>query len=302
MKKILFIVGPTAVGKSALAIQAAKLLNSEVISADSMQIYKYMDIGTAKVTESEMQGVKHHLINLVDPADSFSVAQYQANAVNCIENLFSKGKVPIVCGGTGLYIDSIIYPLNFSESAKNVTLRNELNEELQKFGAQYIHDKLALLDKTSAEKIHVNDTKRVIRALEINLDKGNNRTQGEKIQPKYDFLMLELNPENRDELYHRINCRVENMVEQGLVEEIDALLSRGVDFDCQSMQAIGYKEFRLFKNNEISFDELKNLIMKNTRNYAKRQLTWFRKYKDVKIFNAPCQRALDLIEYTFNNL
>lgn len=302
MKKILFIVGSTAVGKSALAIQAAKLLNSEVISADSMQIYKNMDIGTAKVTENEMQGVKHHLINIVEPTAPFSVAQYQSLAIESIENLFSRGKVPIVCGGTGLYIDSIIYPLNFSDSAKNVALRNELNEELQKFGAQYMHDKLALLDKSSAEKIHVNDTKRVIRALEINLDKGNNRTQGEKIQPKYDFLMLQLNPQNRDDLYHRINSRVENMFEQGLVEEIDALLSRGVDFDCQSMQAIGYREFRLYKNNEISFDELKNLIMKNTRNYAKRQLTWFRKYNDVKIFDAPCQQALDLIEYTFNNL
>lgn len=300
MKQLLFIVGPTAVGKSAFAIETAKLLNTEIISADSMQIYKNMDIGTAKVTSAEAQCIDHHMINLVEPTDTFSVAQYQEKATKCVKDLLNKGKVPIICGGTGLYIDSIIYPLNFSNSSKNEKLRNELNEELLKKGAQFMHDKLAELDKNSADKIHVNDTKRVIRALEINLDKGN-RVQTEKRNPTYDYLMIEFNPTNRDVLYKRIDKRVEEMFSLGLVGEVESLLSSGIDFDCQSMQAIGYKEFRLYKNNEISYDELKALIMKNTRNYAKRQLTWFRKYKDISVFDSPCDEAIQLITNTFVN-
>lgn len=280
MKQLLFVVGPTASGKSGFAVECAKMLDTEIISCDSMQIYRKMNVGTAKVAEEDTQGVRHHLIDIVAPEREFSVAEYKDIALPIINDLLAKGKPPVICGGTGLYVDALLYPLNFSDTVKNTEIRANLLTEFDQFGAEYMHEKLAALDAASAEKIHVNDKKRLIRALEINLSHGK-RVEEELKEPVFSYLMIGFSPENRADLYEKINARVDIMFANGLIDEVQNLVNDGLTFDAQSMQAIGYKEFKAFFDGEIDEKQLKELIKQHTRNYAKRQLTWFRKYKDI---------------------
>lgn len=298
MKKLLFIVGPTASGKSDFAVQVAKLLKTDVISSDSMQIYKDMTVGTAKITPEEQQGVTHHLIDFVNPKDSFSVAEYREKALPIIDELLKNGKTPIISGGTGLYVNGILYPMNFSDTSKDDKLRKSLENEYDEKGADFMHEKLAALDEKSALKIHKNDKKRVVRALEINLTHGN-RDENDMKKPSYEYEMIGLSGGDRAALYDRINKRVDKMFENGLVDEVKSLIKLGVSFDCQSMQAIGYKEFKGFFDGILSENDLKELIKKDTRNYAKRQLTWFRQYKDIKWLDAANDDAYEYIKDKF---
>lgn len=261
MKKLLFIVGPTASGKSDFAVQVAKMLKTDVISSDSMQIYKDMTVGTAKITPEEQQGVTHHLIDFVNPKDSFSVAEYREKALPVIDELLKNGKTPIISGGTGLYVNGILYPMNFSDTSKDDKLRKSLENEYDEKGADYMHEKLAALDEKSALKIHKNDKKRVVRALEINLTHGN-RDENDMKKPSYEYEMIGLSGGDRAVLYDRINKRVDKMFENGLVDEVKSLINTGVSFDCQSMQAIGYKEFKGFFDGILSENDLKELIKK----------------------------------------
>lgn len=298
MKKLLFIVGPTASGKSDFAVQVAKMLKTDVISSDSMQIYKDMTVGTAKITPEEQQGVTHHLIDFVNPKDSFSVAEYREKALPIIDELLKNGKTPIISGGTGLYVNGILYPMNFSDTSKDDKLRKSLENEYDEKGADFMHEKLAALDEKSALKIHKNDKKRVVRALEINLTHGN-RDENDMKKPSYEYEMIGLSGGDRAALYDRINKRVDKMFENGLVDEVKSLIKLGVSFDCQSMQAIGYKEFKGFFDGILSENDLKELIKKDTRNYAKRQLTWFRQYKDIKWLDAANDDAYEYIKDKF---
>lgn len=297
--KLVFIVGPTGTGKSNLAINVANKINGEIISCDSMQIYRNMDIGTAKVTKREQELVRHHLLDVAEPTDTFDVSTYQKYAENIIQNLFLENKTPIFAGGTGLYVNSIIYPMSFSKNERNEKLRSELKSYYQKHGASALHEKLEELDEESANKLHENDIKRVIRAIEIALSGEKKSSLDEMKKPKYDYVMVGLNTD-REILYERINKRVDLMFENGLIEEVKTLLNRGVDFDNQSMQAIGYKEFKGFFDGELSIDEVKELIKKNSRNYAKRQITWFKKYENIKWFDV--SEIDEATKYIINNV
>ncbi|MDD7457115.1 MAG: tRNA (adenosine(37)-N6)-dimethylallyltransferase MiaA [Clostridia bacterium] len=297
--KLVFIVGPTGTGKSNLAINVANKINGEIISCDSMQIYKNMDIGTAKVSKREQELAKHHLIDVADPADTFDVSTYQKYAENIIQNLFLENKTPIFAGGTGLYVNSIIYPMSFSKNEKNEELRNELKEYCEKYGVTALHKKLEELDVESANKLHENDVKRVIRAIEIAVSGEKKSSLDEMKKPKYEYIMVGLNTD-RALLYERINRRVDLMFENGLENEVKNLLSKGVGFDKQSMQAIGYKEFKGYFEGEISIDDVKELIKKNSRNYAKRQITWFKKYENIKWFDV--SEIDEALNYIINNL
>ncbi|MCR4875212.1 MAG: tRNA (adenosine(37)-N6)-dimethylallyltransferase MiaA [Clostridia bacterium] len=284
MRKIIIIAGPTASGKSDLAIKIAKKLNSEIISADSMQIYKDMNIGTAKITESEMQGIKHHMLDVVNPNEEYSVSDYSNAAKKIIDRLHSENKIPIICGGTGLYIDSLLYPLSLG--AKDDAIREKLQKECDEYGPSYMHQKLEKIDKAEADKVHENNVKRVLRALEIFELTGKTKSeQSDRDKDlNYDTLLICLNP-NRDELYHRINLRVDKMFKMGLEKEVRNLLNEGYTFDMQSMQAIGYKEFKDYFDGKISLEFLMDEIKKGTRHYAKRQLTWFKRYDFTKFFD-----------------
>lgn len=281
MKKLLFIVGPTASGKSDFAVQVAKLLKTDVISSDSMQIYKDMTVGTAKITPEEQQGVTHHLIDFVNPKDSFSVAEYREKALPVIDELLKNGKTPIISGGTGLYVNGILYPMNFSDTSKDDKLRKSLENEYDEKGADFMHEKLAALDEKSSLKIHKNDKKRVVRALEINLTHGN-RDENDMKKPSYEYEMIGLSGGDRAVLYDRINKRVDKMFENGLVDEVKSLINTGVSFDCQSMQAIGYKEFKGFFDGILSENDLKELIKKTREITQNANLPGF---GNIKILN-----------------
>lgn len=283
-RKVIFVVGPTASGKSALAVKIAKKLGSEVISADSMQIYKGMDVGTAKATEAEKDGIIHHLLDICAPETQFSVAEYAEAAEKEIERISSNGRVPVVCGGTGLYVESLLYPLNFSNVAKCDELRKKLEDEYDLIGGQAMHERLLRLDEETALKLHPNDKKRIVRALEIALTTGKkvgSETKEFKCQP----LIIVLNFDDRALLYERIDRRVDVMFQNGLVDEIKRLLLEGANFSCQSFQAIGYKEFEAYFSGEQTLEKTKELIKQHSRNYAKRQLTWFKRYSSAKWFS-----------------
>ena len=283
MNKIIIIAGPTASGKSKLAIEVAKKLHSEIISCDSMQIYKYMDVGTAKILEDEMQGIKHHMINIVNPDEEYSVSDYAKEAKAIIDDMHKKNMIPIICGGTGLYVDALLYPLQLG--AKDDAVRERLQEEYEKHGANYMHDKLKAIDPKEAEKVHANNVKRVLRALEIYELTGKTKSEQDDREKElnYDALLICLNPE-RDELYERINDRVEDMFDNKLEIEVQDLVNMGYNFNLQSMQAIGYKEFRDFISDRKSLEEVKEEIKTNSRHYAKRQITWFKRYDFCKFF------------------
>lgn len=286
MGKILIITGATATGKTAFAIECAKELNGEIISCDSMQIYRLLDIGTAKPTMEEQSAVPHHLIDVVDAGDEFSVQQFITLASKKIEEIESRGKLPIIVGGTGLYIRSLIYPYSFCSSKKDEKIRDELNKILQKKGGDYLYSMLEDVDMESAKKIHKNDTKRVIRALEIFKTTGKKKSEQttEEVKSRYDYVLVALTLP-REKLYERINKRVDLMFEAGLENEISNLLKNGVvNKNSQSMSAIGYKEFFDYFEGKKSIDETRELIKKNSRNYAKRQETFIRGFKDAKWF------------------
>ena len=283
MDKLIILTGPTAVGKSELSIKLAKAINGEIISADSIQVYKELNIGSAKIMSEEMQGIRHYLIDVLEPTEDFNVFIFKKMAKETIEDIISRGKIPIIVGGTGFYIQSIIYDIDFDEE-DNSKIRLELEELAREKGNDYIHGELAKVDKASAMKIHPNNTKRVIRALEyyrlnnkpISLHNETERAKEAVFDAKYFVLN-----DKRELLYERINKRVDKMIQLGLVEEVSSLLDKGLDSSYNSMQGIGYKEIVEYLDGKCSLDEAVDNIKKNTRHFAKRQLTWFRREENV---------------------
>ncbi len=288
MNRIIVIVGPTASGKTNLSIELAKRMNGEIISADSMQIYKYMDIGTAKPTEEEMQGIKHYLVDEVLPSEDFNVVRFKELAEKYIENILEKGKQPIVVGGTGLYISSLINNINFSESESDWELRETLKKEAEELGPEHLHKKLQEVDPESALNIHPNNIKRVIRALEVYYQTQKPISYHNEISrliaPKYEFILVGLTTD-RQALYERINRRVDIMVENGLVDEVKKLVDLGYADSIISMQGIGYKEILEFLTNNSTLEQAIENIKQGTRRYAKRQITWFKRINGIKWFN-----------------
>ena len=283
MDKLIILTGPTAVGKSELSIKLAKAINGEIISADSIQVYKELNIGSAKIMPEEMQGIRHYLIDVLEPTEDFNVFIFKKMAKEAIEDIISRGKIPIIVGGTGFYIQSIIYDIDFDEE-DNSKIRLELEELAREKGNDYIHGELAKVDKASAMKIHPNNTKRVIRALEYYRLNNNpislhNETERAK-EAVFDAKYFVLN-DKRELLYERINKRVDKMIQLGLVEEVSSLLDKGLDSSYNSMQGIGYKEIVEYLDGKCSLDEAVDNIKKNTRHFAKRQLTWFRREENV---------------------
>lgn len=302
MGKVLVICGATATGKSALAVDCAKALNSEVISADSQLVYRGLSIGTAKPTVPEMLGVTHHMIDIVDANESFSVSDFEARAIPIIDGLLAQGKTPVVCGGTGFYINSILYKLGYGNVKANTAIRAKYEAVLQERGKGYLHSLLKEVDPESAEKLHPNDTKRVIRALEIYETSGKKKSeQRDELKPRYDYIAVAIDYP-RDELYKRIDCRVDMMFNAGLVEEVRALLAKGIDENCQSMQAIGYKEVVEGLKNGLNNSTMRDIIKKNTRHYAKRQFTFFKKLKNIvwlKPERAKAKNVLKMLDGEF---
>lgn len=281
-----FLVGPTAVGKTNLSIQLAKSLNAEIISGDSMQVYKGMDIGTAKINEQEMEGVPHHLIDILDPQDSFSTADYQSLVRNKISEIAKRGKLPMIVGGTGLYIQSVLYDYTFTEEANDPAFRQSLQVAAVREGADFLHAKLAAADPEAAAAIHPNNTRRVIRALEILHTSGKTMSQHLQEQKRelvYNAVLIGLTMD-RDTLYARINQRVDMMMEAGLLPEVKRLYDRNVR-DCQSIQAIGYKELYAYFDGFVTLSDAVDQLKQNSRRYAKRQLTWFRNKMQVAWFD-----------------
>ncbi|HHV94937.1 MAG TPA: tRNA (adenosine(37)-N6)-dimethylallyltransferase MiaA [Clostridiaceae bacterium] len=284
MDNVIVIVGPTASGKTKISIELAKLIGGEIISADSMQVYKYMDIGTAKPTLEERQGIEHYLIDVVYPDDEFNVVKFQKLALEYIEHILRKGKIPIVAGGTGLYINSLIYNIKFSESATDWKLREELNKIALTKGSKYLHDMLKEIDPEAAAKIHYNNTKRIIRAIEVYRTTNKPITYHQKMSrlepPKYNFILVGLTMD-RELLYDRINKRVDDMLNKGLVDEVKKLIDMGYHEKLQSMQGLGYKELFWYFKGKTTLEESIYFLKRNTRHYAKRQITWFKQNKDI---------------------
>lgn len=283
MDKLIILTGPTAVGKSELSIKLAKAINGEIISADSIQVYKELNIGSAKIKPEEMQGIKHYLIDVLEPFEDFNIYIFKNMAKQAIKDIRSKNKVPIIVGGTGFYIQSIIYDIDF-DIEDNSKVRIELERLAKEKGSEYIHKELAKVDKEAALKIHPNNTKRLIRALEYyKLNNKpisqHNKTQSSK-EAVYDAKYFVLN-DKRDLLYDRINKRVDKMIEAGLVDEVKGLLDKGLDSTYNSMQGIGYKEIVEYLGGKCTLDDAVNNIKQNTRHFAKRQLTWFRREENV---------------------
>jgi tRNA dimethylallyltransferase len=285
-QKLLVIIGPTAVGKTKLSIEMAKRYNGEIISGDSMQIYRSMDIGTAKIKVVEMEGIPHHLIDIKEPDENFSVAEFQQLVRTKIAEITSKGKLPIIVGGTGLYIQAVIYDYQFSEAPADEAFRLQLEEVAKEIGNEALHLELTKIDPESAGQIHPNNVRRVIRALEIYHCTGKIMSDYQNNQQPdllYETALIGLTMD-REKLYERINARVEIMLSEGLLEEVNWLHKQGLR-DCQSIQAIGYKEVYDYLDGKVSFDDAVESLKQNSRRYAKRQLTWFRNKMDVKWFD-----------------
>lgn len=300
--KVIIIVGPTASGKTALSIEIAKKLDTEIISADSMQIYKNMDIATAKPNVSEMQGIKHHLIDFLDASEKFSVAKYKELCYECIDNILKKGKVPVIVGGTGLYIDAVLNNTVFLEQQDN-DIRIKLEEECDKNGIESLYKKLEEVDYESAQKLHLSDKKRIIRALEVYYSTGKTKTEQNELSHKeksrFDFCILGLNALNRDFLYERINKRVDLMISEGLIDEARNFYNN--DYSATAVQAIGYKELKPYLENRSSFEDAAEKLKMETRRYAKRQLTWFRRNPYINWLyidgeESIFDKAIDIIE------
>jgi len=285
---LIVIVGPTAVGKTALSIELAKMVNGEIISGDSMQVYKYMDIGTAKPTMKERQGIPHYMIDILEPDEEYSVAVFQDKVEELIPDIAGRNLMPILAGGTGLYVRAITDHYNFTDFSVDQEYRMHLEEEALVKGNQVLLDRLAAVDPVTAKRLHINDLRRIIRALEVYHFTGQPISSYQDAhlnpEPKYNLAMIGLNME-RDKLYDRINRRVDLMVEQGLVEEVEGLLNRGYSSSLTSMQGLGYKEICAYLEGQYDFGEAIRLLKRNTRHFAKRQLTWFRRDQRIKWFN-----------------
>ena len=283
--KVIVIAGPTASGKTDLAIELALKVGGEIVSADSMQIYRKMDIGTAKPTLEERRGIPHHMIDIVDPDEEYNVAQFKSDADICIDDIINRGKVPIVAGGTGLYINSLVYNISFSETISDWKFRKHLENIALEQGPEVLHDMLKEVDPKSAEAIHPNNVKRVIRALEVYRSTGRpiseHKEESRKIPPKYDFEIFGLEVP-RDLLYQRIEKRVDKMMGLGLYEEVEGLLKSGYSPDLTSLQGIGYKEIISAIMGKCSLETAVENIKKGTRHLAKRQITWFKKTEGLK--------------------
>lgn len=282
-KPLVILTGPTAVGKTALSLKLAKAVNGEMISADSMQVYRMMDIGTAKIKPEEMQGIPHHLIDVLEPTEDFNVATFQTMAKQALDDIYARGKLPIVVGGTGFYIQALLYDISFEETEVSA-YRQELTDYCNQYGAHALHEKLRDIDPISYEEIHENNVKRVIRALEFYHDtrypiSKHNMEQRERTSP-YNFVYFVLN-DDRALLYQRIEKRIDQMLDEGLVEEVQHLLDYGCKPDMVSMQGLGYKEIIPYLNGECTLDEAVYVLKRDTRHFAKRQLTWFRRERDV---------------------
>lgn len=287
-KKLLVIVGPTASGKTSLSVEAAKHYNGEVISADSMQIYRGMQIATAKPTYEEMDGIKHYLIDFLDLSESYSVGRYVDDAKRAVEVVLNKGKIPIICGGTGLYVDSLLNGINFTENSADPKIRAELNKLADEKGTDYLLDILSEFDLDSAKRLkEQKNLKRIIRAIEFYKTTGMTITeQNEKSRIKaseYDCLIFGLTAKDRQFIYNRINKRVDNMIENGLLEEAKAILNSNLSET--SSKAIGYKQLELYFKNEMTLEECIEKLKTETRHYAKRQLTWFRRNENINWIN-----------------
>jgi tRNA dimethylallyltransferase len=284
MDKIVVIVGPTASGKTALSVALGKILDGEVISADSMQLYRTMDIGTAKVTAAEMDGVPHHMLDVAEPEEAFSAARFVQEADPILQDILHRGKTAIIAGGTGLYVDALISGRTFAPHPATGQ-RKKLEAEADRLGMEAMLDQLRQVDPDSAGRLHLSDRKRILRALEVYLETGKTITQHnretQQVPDKYRPAWLGLDFTDRADLYRRIDRRVERMVEQGLLDEIQALLNRGVPRDCTAMQAIGYKEFFPVLDGQTDLETAVAQVQQGSRRYAKRQLTWFRKNPNI---------------------
>ena len=285
---LIILTGPTASGKTALSVELAKRIGGEIISADSMQVYRYMDVGSAKVTKEEMDGVLHHLIDVLDPQDAFNVVVFQEMAKKAMEEIYRNGHIPIVAGGTGFYIQALLNDIDFTENDGDTEYRQSLEKLAAEQGVNVLHEKLREVDPDSADAIHANNVKRVIRALEFYEKTGkriseHNEEERQKESP-YNFAYYVLNMD-RARLYSRIDMRVDKMVEDGLVEEVEKLKSMGCTRDMVSMQGLGYKEILDYLNGELSLDEAVYVLKRDTRHFAKRQLTWFKREKEVTWVN-----------------
>lgn len=298
IKDLIVITGPTASGKTALSVRLAKELGAEIVNADSMQIYKYMDIGTAKPTVEEREGVPHHLIDIVNPDELFSVARYCECAKSAIDDIHSRGKTAVMVGGTGLYVDSLVNNIQFSETEPDEEYRQLLETEAHERGNECIYEKLKAIDPESAAKIAVQDTKRIIRALEVYHVTGKTITwhneQSRSVPSPYNTTMFAISMD-RDALYDKINRRVDVMLELGLVDEVKKILEMGVDEKATSMQAIGYKEIVGYLKGEISLEKAADDIKQGSRRYAKRQLTWFRRNSNINWIENDVEEILKVL-------
>lgn len=297
--KVIVICGPTASGKTGLSIELAKKIDGEIISCDSMQIYKEMNIGTAKPTTQEMQGIPHYMLDFVLPSDRYSVAEFKETAVKKIDNILKRNKVPIVVGGTGLYVDALTKNITYPEIEIDLNYRKELEKLIDEQGLEKLYEKAKKIDEMAMQSISKNDKKRIMRVLEIYHQTGKTKTQLEiesrLIPPPYEYLIFAINME-REMLYERINKRVDIMIEQGLINEVQELLKKYNEFPT-AMQGLGYKEVVSYLNNELTKEEMIEKLKMETRRYAKRQLTWFRKNKDIKWLNglAPLEKNIQCI-------
>ena len=283
-RPLVILTGPTAVGKTALSIALAKAIGGEIISADSMQVYRHMDIGSAKITPEEMEGIPHYLIDVLEPDQEFNVVVFQELAKQAAAEIYSRGHIPIVAGGTGFYIQALVYDIDFTENDEDTAFRRTLEEQAKREGAEALYERLRAVDPESCESIHAHNIKRVIRAIEFYEKTGkkiseHNREQRQNDSP-YNFAYFVLN-DDRERIYERINVRVDLMMAQGLVEEVRALRESGCRKEMVSMQGLGYKELLSYLEGETSMEEAVYLIKRDTRHFAKRQLTWFRREKEV---------------------
>lgn len=287
---LIILTGPTAVGKTALSIKLAKAVNGQMISADSMQVYRHMDIGTAKIKPEEMQGIPHYLIDVLEPEEDFNVVRFQHMAKEALAKIYAEGGIPIVVGGTGFYIQALLYDIDFEENDEDTTYRQELQQLAEAKGAEYLHEMLKQVDPESAQTIHANNVKRVIRALEFHHQTGlpisaHNEEQRQKESP-YHFLYFVLN-DDRQMLYDRIDKRIDIMLEQGLVDEVKELVASGCKRDMVSMQGLGYKEILNYLEGNCTLEEAVYILKRDTRHFAKRQLTWFKREREVIWLNRP---------------
>jgi len=308
MKKIPLVVitGPTASGKTDLAIRIAKRLDGEIISADSMQIYRYMDIGTANPTEEERQGIPHYMIDIVDPDEEYNVAMYQKDANTCIRHAANRSRLPILTGGSGLYVNSIIYPMNFTDAVEDPDYRCFLKNILKNRGSIYLHNMLRDIDPDTAAKLHPNDTRRVIRALEVYHLTGKTMTEYQQnyrdMDPPFHLIMYALTMD-RKILYDRINQRVDKMIESGLVDEVKSLLERGYTKNLVSMQGLGYKEIIAYLEGSYTLEEAVYVLKRDTRRFAKRQITWFKRERRIQWLNIEkFEHRNDLAEWLVSDI